>query len=144
MENILDVRQFLGGAKVIGSPETELDFVPIIRKGFPVSVFKSLGDRAKLSEETICRSLRIAKRTAARRKQRGGRLKPAESELLLRLARVFAAAADVLGSQQRAREWLVSSNRALGNAAPIQILDTGIGFQQVIDVLKRIEFGVYS
>src|SRR5260221_7607159 len=73
MANISHAREFLGGAKVIGSPETELDFVPIIRKGFPVSVFKSLGDQAELSEETICRSLRIARRTAARRKQRGAR-----------------------------------------------------------------------
>ena len=106
MENISHVRQFLGGAKTIGSPKTELDFVPIIRKGFPVSVFKSLGDQAELSEETICRSLRIARRTAARRKQRGARLKPGESELLLRLARVLAAATDILGNRQRARERL--------------------------------------
>jgi putative toxin-antitoxin system antitoxin component (TIGR02293 family) len=144
MENISNVRQYLGGAKAIGSPETELDFVPIIRKGFPVSVFKSLGDQAELSEETICRSLRIARRTAARRKQRGARLKPAESELLLRLARVLAAATDILGSRAKAREWLLAPNLALGSVPPIQILDTGIGFQQVIDVLKRIEYGVYS
>jgi putative toxin-antitoxin system antitoxin component (TIGR02293 family) len=144
MENISNVRQYLGGAKAIGSPETELDFVPIIRKGFPASVFKSLGEQAKLSEETICRSLRIAQRTAARRKQRGARLKPAESELLLRLARVLAAATDILGSRDKAREWLLAPNLALGNVPPIQILDTGIGFQQVIDVLKRIEYGVYS
>jgi putative toxin-antitoxin system antitoxin component (TIGR02293 family) len=144
MEDILGVRQYLGGAKTIGSPETELDFVPIIRKGFPFSVLESLRDRAKLSEETICGSLRIAKRTAARRKQQAARLKPTESELLLRLARVFAAATDVLGSEQKARQWLLAPNRALGGAAPIKLLDTGIGFQGAIDVLRRIEFGVYS
>jgi putative toxin-antitoxin system antitoxin component (TIGR02293 family) len=144
MENITLVRQYLGGAKVIGLPETDLDFVPIIRKGFPFSVFAALRDRAELSEEAICDSLRIAKRTAARRKENAARLKADESELLLRLARVLAAATDILGTTEKAREWLLAENRALGGAVPIKLLDTGIGFQEVMDVLKRIEFGDFS
>ena len=144
MENMLAVRQYLGGTKVVGSPETEMDFVVMIRKGFPFSVFESLLHRAQLSEEAVCGSLRIAKRTAARRKQQAARLKPVQSELLLRLARVLAAAADVLGSEANAREWLISANRALDGTPPIKLLDTGIGFQQVLETLKRIEYGVYS
>jgi putative toxin-antitoxin system antitoxin component (TIGR02293 family) len=144
MEDIAVVRQYLGGTKSIGTPETDLDFVAIIRKGFPVSVVNSLCTRAKLSEETMIESLGIARRTAARRKQRGGRLKPIESELLLRLARVFASATGVLGSEEKAREWLIAKNRALGGQEPIKLLDTGIGFHDVMDVLKRVEFGVYS
>ncbi len=144
MENITLVRQYLGGTKAIGSPESDLDFVPIIRKGFPFSVFTALRDRAELSEEAICDSLRIAKRTAARRKESAARLKADESELLLRLARVLAAATDILGTTEKAREWLLAENRALGGAVPIKLLDTGIGFQEVLDVLKRIEFGDFS
>ena len=144
MENIALVRQYLGGTKVIGRPETELDFVPIIRKGLPFSAFTALRDRAKLSEETIWGSLRIAKRTAARRKERAERLKAAESELLFRLARVLAAATEILGSEENSRDWLETENRALGGELPIKLLDTGIGFQQVMDALYRIEHGVYS
>lgn len=144
MENISLVRDYLGGPAVIGSPESELDFVPIIREGFPVSVLASLRDRAKMSEEYICNSLRIAKRTAARRKKDGSRLKPGESELLLRLARVLASATEVLGSEAKGREWLTSASRALGGAAPIDLLDTGLGFEEVMDVLTRAEHGVYG
>lgn len=144
MENIALIQQFLGGARILGTLETDLDFVPILRKGFPVSVFTSLRDRAQLSEETICDSLRIAKRTAARRKENSARLKSGESELLLRLARVLAAATEVLNSEDKARAWIVSENRALGGTSPIKLLDTGIGFQEVMDVLHRIEHGVYS
>lgn len=144
MEHIALVRQYLGGSKVIGSPETELDFVPIIRKGFPFSVFTSLRDRAQLSEERIWESLGVAKRTAARRKERAARLKSEESELLYRLARVLAAATEILGSRDSARNWLITENRALGSAVPLELLDTGIGFQEVMDVLHRIEHGVYS
>jgi putative toxin-antitoxin system antitoxin component (TIGR02293 family) len=144
MEDIAAVRQYLGGARAIGSPETDLDFVGIIRKGFPVSVFRSLCARANLSEETLLESLGIARRTAARRKREGGRLKPVESELLLRFARVFVAATGVLGSEEKARAWLLAESRALGGREPINLLDTGVGFQDVMDVLKRIEYGVYS
>jgi putative toxin-antitoxin system antitoxin component (TIGR02293 family) len=144
MEDMTLVSKYLGGTKLIGSPETELDFVPIIREGFPFGVFVSLRDRTRLSEETIFGSLGIAKRTAARRKRQATRLKPIESELLLRLARVLAAATSVLGTEKKAREWLISENRALGGRVPIRLLDTGIGFQEVMDVLKRIEYGVYS
>lgn len=144
MENISLVRDYLGGQAVIGLPESELDFVPIIREGFPFSVFAALRDRAQLSEETICNSLRIAKRTAARRKKDAARLKPAESELLLRLARVLASATEVLGDEDKGRDWLTSRNRALGGTAPIDLLDTGLGFEEVMDVLARIEHGVYS
>ena len=144
MENITRVRNYLGGTKIIGSPKTELDFVPIIRDGFPFSVFTSLRDRARLSEDVICGSLRIAKRTAARRKKEAGRLKPIESELLLRLARVLVAATETLGSEDKAREWLTSENRALGGAVPIGLLDTGLGFEEVMDILTRVEYGVYS
>ena len=144
MEDITVVRQYLGGTKAIGSPESDLDFVGIIRKGFPVSVFRALCARARMSEEAIVESLGIARRTAARRKRQGARLKPIESELLLRLARVLVAATGVLGSEAKARAWLVAENRALGGREPIKLLDTGIGFQDVVDVLKRIEYGVYS
>lgn len=144
MENIGLVRDYLGGPAVIGLPESELDFVPIIREGFPVSVFASLRDRANLSEEVICNALRIAKRTAARRKKDSERLKPVESELLLRLARVLASATEVLGSEDKGRQWLTLANRALGGNPPIDLLDTGLGFEEVMDVLTRVEYGVYS
>ena len=123
MEDIAVVRQYLGGAKAIGTPESDLDFVDIIRTGFPVSVFAALCARAGLSEDTVVKSLGIAPRTAARRKREGGRLKPTESELLLRLARVLAAGTDVFGSEEKCRDWLAAPNRALGGREPIALLD---------------------
>jgi putative toxin-antitoxin system antitoxin component (TIGR02293 family) len=144
MENIAQVRKLLGGQKIIGSAKSEIDFVDAIRDGLPFEVFDSLRNESKLSEEAIFKSLGIAKRTAARRKGQAARLKPSESEGALRLARVLAAAAEALGAKEKARQWLLTPNRALGGDKPIAMLDTGIGFQQVMDVLDRIEYGVFS
>ncbi len=144
MENVQQVRRYLGGRDVIGMPKNELDFVPIIRRGFPFAAFTSVHDRTQLSEEELCASLRIAKRTVARRKNASSRLKPHESELLLRLAQAQAKAANVLGSEAKASQWLKTPNRALGGAVPLSLLDTGLGFQEVMDVLTRVEYGVHS
>jgi len=144
MKHLAMAQQYLGAMDAFGFPETDLDFVEIIREGLPVSIFSSLCDLLDLSEAKAAKELRIAVRTIARRKQNGERLNPYESESVLRLAYVVAAGTDVLGSEENAKKWLVAENRALGGKPPITLLDTGIGFQDVVDVLGRIEHGVYS
>lgn len=119
------------------------DDVRAIREGLPFSAFESVRDTLRLNEETICSSLKIPKRTLARRKS-GSKLTSRESELVLRLEKVRSEAEAVLGSAEKAREWLTASNNALNGDAPIRLLDTGPGFNEVLDVLRRIEFGVYS
>ncbi|MCR9293382.1 MAG: MbcA/ParS/Xre antitoxin family protein [bacterium] len=56
----------------------------------------------------------------------------------------MVTAADILGERDKAREWLLAENRALYGNRPIDLLDTAIGFEDVMDVLQRIEYGVYS
>ena len=82
-------------------------------------------------------------RTIARRKKEK-KLRPDESDRLVRVARIGAIAEGVLGSEQKAAAWLRESNRALGGIAPLEILDTDIGIKQVEEILGRIEYGVYS
>jgi putative toxin-antitoxin system antitoxin component (TIGR02293 family) len=145
MDKLARVSKFLGGSKVVGTPRTELDFIPLIKRGLPYSALASLKDRTGLAEGPLLSSMGIARRTAARRKHPDSRVfKPAESERLVRLARVLADAEDVLGGEAQARAWVNRPNRALGNHTPLALLDTGMGFQEVLNVLGRIEYGVFS
>ena len=144
MVNINELAKFMGGNSVVGSPKSDFDFIEVIRTGFPSKVIESVVKSSAISEDEICRALRIAKRTAARRKATASRLKPAESELIYRFSRVWVAATDVLGKRDKARRWLLEENRALHGNRPIDLLDTAIGFEDVMDVLHRIEYGVYS
>ncbi|MCI0441640.1 MbcA/ParS/Xre antitoxin family protein, partial [bacterium] len=66
------------------------------------------------------------------------------SDRVVRLARIGAMAAYVLGNEQKAAVWLHERNRALGGIPPLDILDTDIGTRQVEEILGRIEHGVYS
>jgi putative toxin-antitoxin system antitoxin component (TIGR02293 family) len=68
-------------------------------------------------------------------------------KLIRRLrARLQAQATDVLGSKEKAIDWMKAPNGALGGATPISVLDTEtkLGARAAEDVLARIEFGVFS
>jgi len=66
------------------------------------------------------------------------------SELIYRFSKVVVEATAILGDRDKAREWLLAENRALHGNRPIDLLDTAIGFEDVTDVLYRIEYGVYN
>ena len=144
MENVKELTKFMGGSSVVGTPQSDFEFIQIIRDGLPSKVIQCVVKSSALSEDVIYKSLRIAKRTVARRKASASRLKAAESELIYRFSRVLVTATDILGDRDKARQWLLTENRALNGERPIDLLDTGIGFEDVMDVLHRIEFGVYS
>ena len=144
MDNVKELVKVMGGRPVVGTPKSDFDFINIIREGLPSQVIGSVVKASEISEEIIYKSLRIASRTAARRKASAGKLKPRESELVYRFSKVLVAAAAILGDKSRAKEWLLSENRALCGNRPIELLDTSIGFDDVMNVLHRIEHGVYS
>ncbi len=144
MENFKALAEFMGGSSVVGSPKSDFEFIEIIRLGLPSKVIGCVVKSSAVDEDDICNSLRIAKRTVARRKASASRLKAEESELIYRFSKVLVSAAEILGDRDKAREWLLTANRALNGERPIAMLDTGIGFEDVMDVLHRIEFGVYS
>jgi putative toxin-antitoxin system antitoxin component (TIGR02293 family) len=43
-----------------------------------------------------------------------------------------------------AEGWFNRPNRALGGEKPLDLLDTNAGVEQVVDLLNRIDYGVYS
>jgi putative toxin-antitoxin system antitoxin component (TIGR02293 family) len=140
-----DVTSLLGGYRVLGRRlNSDMSCVEAIREGLPFASVSSAADALGLSEEQVLTALRIPKRTAARRKAGNGRLNATESERVMRLGRAIARATDVLGDRENAASWLLGNNRALGGVPPLSLLDTDVGLQQVLDILGRIEYGVYS
>jgi len=114
-----------------------------IRAGFRFSMLATFQERYRLSQEQLRELIDMSERTVARRKQEQ-RLTKAESDRLYRVARVAALAEQILGSATAAERWLKDANPALGNVAPLSLMDTDEGTQAVADVLGRIEHGVYS
>jgi len=87
----------------------------------------------------------ISLRTFMRLKTEPDKLLDAElSGRVWQFAELFAKAEDVLGSQERAVDWMMAPAMALENRRPIDLLTTPVGAQLVDDVIERMRYGVYQ
>ena len=87
--------------------------------------------------------LGISKATLHRRKAEG-RLDQAESDRVVRFAKLMGKAVEVMESEENARHWLAAPQFGLGGAVPLEYAETEVGAREVEDLLGRIEHGVYS
>jgi putative toxin-antitoxin system antitoxin component (TIGR02293 family) len=139
-----DIVALLGGKKVLKRAIAERrEMREVVRSGLPFGALEALVHTIGIPTAAITKALGLAPRTLARRKDKRA-FSPVESDRLYRLARVACLAIQVLGSQEKAKEWLARPNRALGGETPLSLLDTDIGAHQVEAVLGRIEHGVFS
>jgi putative toxin-antitoxin system antitoxin component (TIGR02293 family) len=115
-----------------------------ILKGFPSSALKKFEKQSHIPLAEIARIVGIKARTLVRRKQ-GQHLKPDESDRLYRLAVVFTRAVELFeGDTTTAREWLTRPVRALGEKVPLELARTEVGSRMVLDVIGRLEHGVFT
>jgi putative toxin-antitoxin system antitoxin component (TIGR02293 family) len=116
--------------------------VETIRKGVPAVVFDQVAAALGLGKEALALKLNINAQTLRKRKSRV--LSPDEAEKSLRATRVFVAAGEVLGSRDEARQWMGEPVMALGGKRPLDLLDTDVGSQEVVNLLNCIKWGVYA
>ncbi len=136
--------EVLGGKKVFKRRIVNVDQLrETVKAGLPYASLEALIGKFGLAREEAAAALHLPQRTIARRKKEQ-KLQADESDRLLRLARVGAQAAATLGSEEKAVQWLRRPNRALGNRAPLDLIDSDIGTRQVEEVLGRIEHGNIS
>jgi putative toxin-antitoxin system antitoxin component (TIGR02293 family) len=139
------IAEVLGGRKVLGrNIKSFAELTELIRKGLPAGSLVVLGERLDLKNAALSKKLGIPQRTLTRRLSEHSRLTAAESDRTVRLARVYAAAVEMIGNAAKAAAWLRTPNRALGGAVPIDQLDTDLGAKEVENILGRIAYGVYS
>lgn len=141
----VSVAAVLGGKGVLGGVRRQAPaLAQLVREGLPAESLLRLAERLDLRQAEISARIGIPQRTLTRRIARHGRLTAAESDRTVRLAQVFANAAETLGSEEKAAQWLKTPNRALRGQRPLDQLDTDPGVREVEDVLGRIAYGVYS
>jgi putative toxin-antitoxin system antitoxin component (TIGR02293 family) len=105
---------------------------------------KKFEKHSNLPLSQIARIVGNKPRTLARRAQ-GQHLKPVESDRLYRLAVVFTRAVELFeGDTAAARKWLTNPVRALGQKIPLELAQTEVGSEMVLDVIGRLEHGVFT
>jgi putative toxin-antitoxin system antitoxin component (TIGR02293 family) len=114
-----------------------------VEAGLPWEELETLQAQLALPLERVAALLGISRATLQRRKT-SGRLGVAESDRLIRFARLRHRAAEVLESEEGARQWMISPQVGLGGAIPLEYAKTEVGAREVEDLLGRIEYGVYA
>ena len=141
MGNALSALEVVGGAAVVG-PDIigEMDVVRLVRRGLSVDAVQFVLDSGRLSLAELDRIVLPRKTLANRRKL--GTLTPEQSDRLVRVARVLAAAEETFGSRDKAGAWLRRPTTALAGERPLELLDTDEGARAVETLLGRIAHGI--
>jgi putative toxin-antitoxin system antitoxin component (TIGR02293 family) len=120
--------------------ENRRGIIEATRLGLPVSGVEELIQSGRLTLTEVDKIVLPRKTFSHRRKI--GRLTPDQSDRLVRVVRILAAAEETFGSQEKASLWLRRPTRALDGEAPIEWLDTSEGAREVEDLLHRIDHGL--
>lgn len=117
--------------------------ISLLKAGLPVQELNALRAHLDMPLDKLVPMLGISKATLHRRKS-SGRLDVAESDRVVRYARLLGRAAVVMESLENGRRWLTSPQVGLGGETPLSFAQTEVGAREVEDLLGRIEYGVYS
>ena len=131
----------LGGEAVTGPVRTELDLVRLVRRGVPTRAVDHFLRASHLTFNAIEGHV-MARRTFRRRQDAAQPLDPAESDRLVRLVRIVAAAEETFVDSGTALSWLARENRALDGLTPLSLADTDLGARSVETLLGRIGHGI--
>lgn len=117
----------------------------VIVNGVPVRFLHSFVTRLDLTQNEASRVLDVGVRTYQRIfRNRRSRLTTAVGGRLYRADSIARRAAEVFGSDDDAKSWLRSEQRALGFKKPLDMMSTEAGAVAVERLLGRIEYGVIT
>jgi putative toxin-antitoxin system antitoxin component (TIGR02293 family) len=117
--------------------------IAALHQGLPFAELESLRELLDLPMDRLAVHLGISRATLHRRKVSGS-LDTAESDRVVRFARLLGLAVSTLESLEAARAWLGSPQVGLDGESPLVYAETEVGAREVEDLLGRIEFGVYA
>jgi putative toxin-antitoxin system antitoxin component (TIGR02293 family) len=135
-------------AELLGDPRHEVREVgqwhERILEGLPFGAVEKVKARASLTDVEIARLLGIGEATLRRARASDATLDSATSDRLYRLSKTIAVAEEVLEGTGNAMSWLRRPQPGLGGQAPLELLVTQAGVDQVETLLRRIDYGVYT
>lgn len=115
----------------------------LIRAGVPYSLFDVIQQYAPFSTDQWAGYLDVSVKTLHRYKQDSKSFKPIQSEKIIEMAEVTTIGLDVFGDMDKFKQWLETTNYALGNFTPMELLKDSYGKELVIGELTRINYGIF-
>jgi putative toxin-antitoxin system antitoxin component (TIGR02293 family) len=123
-----------------GFSEAPVQWVAAVRQGLSIDVVDDVLAVGRLTAVELDR-LALPRKTLAHRRTIG-QLTAEQSDRLVRILRVIETAEVTFGDPAKAHIWLRRPTTALGDHAPLDLLDTDIGAREVETLLTRIAHGI--
>ena len=124
-----------------GAAEEQNDIM-LIRTGFAYQQIRVIQHAYQLPDKTFAHLIGISDKTLARIKTSHAKLSSLSGDRLYRLKKIWALANKVLENPGNALAWLNHAQPGLNQQAPLDILDTEPGYEQVQTLLNQLEYGV--
>ncbi len=118
--------------------------VEVIRKGIPYSVFAAVQALLPLTTKDWEEVLNLNMRSILRYKAQGKFFKSIQSEKILEIGEIYILGKEVFGDEEKFRLWLQTTNFALGNNKPMELLRDSYGQELVVNELHRIDHGIFA
>jgi putative toxin-antitoxin system antitoxin component (TIGR02293 family) len=125
------------------SKMTAIEKMNISKSGVTKKDLIGLKEKSSLDYDKLAKTLSVTRATLINKK-------PAEkfnctlSEKIVGLAEIFSYGFEVFENKEKFNSWIANPNKALGGKAPFDLLDSQFGREEVMSVIGRIDFGVYS
>lgn len=128
----------------VGIPARGDDLYHALNDGLSYDVFTQLIDLMQIDKKDAANVVHLAPATLARR-AKAGKFTREEGDKLYRLTEVLNAATELFeGSIDEANQWLKTPTRGLGGRKPIEMLATAAESKAVLDLIGRLEHGVFA
>ena len=114
-----------------------------LEQGLAFTCFVQLQVFFDLTETRFGQILGMSTATLRRRKE-SGTLSVEESHSLYQVAALLERAIAVIGNEAQAKHWLLTPAFALNQRRPLDCAVSGVWHEEVLNLLGRIEYGVYS
>jgi len=113
-----------------------------IRHGFSVTVIDNLVKELQLPEKTLLKFIGLSSSTLARRRLKK-HLSFQESNRVYRLTFTYRDALELFdGNTENAKYWLNQPSKSLGGDTPLEHQDTEAGYNEIRNLIGRIEHGI--
>jgi putative toxin-antitoxin system antitoxin component (TIGR02293 family) len=113
-----------------------------IRTGFPYAQIRQVQNLFRVPDKDFAHLIGISDKTLARIKKSNARLSALSGDRLYRLMKVWELANKVMENPDNALAWLNRAQPGLDGQAPMDLLDTEPGYEQVQTLLNQLEYGV--
>ena len=136
--------EILGKQYVQDKIESPFDFIQIAGKGIDAGIINNFRKYFNIPGEATAHLLNTSAPTMYRWISGNKKLERNYSVKLFEITELFLFGTEVFESQDNFFKWLSLPNTALGGMEPQELLEIPGGVAKVMDVLGRIEHGIYS